>query len=207
VALDGFQVRPRFHKFHAQRRHARARAMPGDREHPGETAFNQHARLGLIREQPAKLNAPLLLVLVLQDLFRASELFVTSHLLDGGAEIRRRERRERDGIKPFGLRFRSQQKTDRGIGADLAAHFADGPPQRKEFLGGEEHSRLVEKCLGKPGFAQHRCGTDSQLFQLLKRAPGDAKVFGHRVTPISEKPYRWRNGTSRPIGAVSRRLR
>src|ERR1700730_3160519 len=56
-------------------------------EHPCEAAFDKYRRLDLISEQPAKLDAPLFVVLFLEDLFRAGELLVTSHLVYGCTEV------------------------------------------------------------------------------------------------------------------------
>ncbi len=75
------------------------------------------------------------------------------------------------------LGFCAELEADRGIGAD----FAHGTPKGKEFLGFEEHARLIDKTLGKPGSAQDRRGTDSQFFQLRKGAARDAKVLIHSV--------------------------
>ena len=87
MTLNGLDVRARLHELHAQRRQARTRAEASDREHPGEAAIDQHRRLDLLRQKPAELDAPLFVVLFLQDLFRAGELLVASHLVDGCAEV------------------------------------------------------------------------------------------------------------------------
>ena len=98
VPLNGFQVRPGLHELHAQRRKSGACPVAGDREHPCERTLDQHGWLDLIRQKPAELDAPFLVVLFLQDFFRAGELFVARHLVDGRAEIfRTRERRGRRG--------------------------------------------------------------------------------------------------------------
>ena len=62
-----------------------------------KTAFDQHRRLDFIRQKPAELDAPLFVVLFLQDLFRTGELFVACHLIYGCAEVLRRESRETTG--------------------------------------------------------------------------------------------------------------
>lgn len=180
VALDGLHVRARLNELDAPRRNARAGAMASYREHPGEAAFDQHWRLDLVSEEPAELDAPLVAIRVLQDLFRAGELFVATHLLYGRAEILRREGGKPYGVEAFGPVFRSQQETNRGVGAD----FAHRTPQSKEFLSREEHSRFIDQSLGESRSAQDRRGTDSQFFQLVKRAARDAKVFIHRLTQI-----------------------
>jgi hypothetical protein len=83
VALNGFDVRPRLHELHARRREARTGAVARDREHPSEAAFVQHRRLDLISKKPTELDAPLFVVLFLQDLFRAGELLIARHLVYG----------------------------------------------------------------------------------------------------------------------------
>ena len=83
VTLNGLHVRARLHELNAERRETRARAVASDREHPGEAAFDQHRRLDFVSQKPAELDAPLFVVLFLQDLFRSGELLVARHLFYG----------------------------------------------------------------------------------------------------------------------------
>ena len=83
VAFNGFYVPPWLCEFYAQGRHARTCAVTRCREHPCEAAFDKHRRLNVVSEEPAELDVPLFVVFFLQDLFRAGELFVASHLVYG----------------------------------------------------------------------------------------------------------------------------
>src|SRR5439155_14170296 len=79
VALNGFHVRPRLHELQTQWRKSGAGAVAGKREHPGEAAFDKHTRFDLVSQEPAELDAPLVVIHLLQNLFRAGELLVSSH--------------------------------------------------------------------------------------------------------------------------------
>src|ERR1019366_1531513 len=89
VAFNRLYMCARFYELHAPRRQARARAKASSRKYPSKCALDQHRRLDFICEQPAELDAPLFVVLLLQDLFRAGELFVMRHLVHGCAEVLR----------------------------------------------------------------------------------------------------------------------
>src|SRR5208337_3971901 len=82
-----------------RRRQPRPRAVARDRKHPCKRAFDQYRRLNFIREKPAKLNAPFLVVLLLDDLLGTGELFVARHLVDRRTEILGRESSKPDGVK------------------------------------------------------------------------------------------------------------
>ena len=83
-------------------------------------------------------------------------------------------------MKSFGLRFCAEQEPDVRVCADLA----HGTPKRKEFLSVEKRTGLIDKCLGEPGSAQDRRGTDPKFFQSLKSTAREAKVLIHRFTQI-----------------------
>src|SRR5581483_124464 len=145
-------VPPLLDKLHALRRETCPRAMASDREYPGEGTFDQDRRLLLVRQQPVKLDAPLLPFPLLQDLLRAGELLVPGHPVDARAEALARQRRETDRMKAFGLVFRAQLQADCVVWAD----FADRPPKSKIFFRPQEHSRLLPEKLRKPGPPQNR---------------------------------------------------
>src|SRR5215469_12226692 len=155
-------MRARLHELHAERRETRTCSDAGGRQHPGEATFDKNRRLDLRSEEPAKLNGPFFVVLFLQDLFRAGELFIPSHLVYGRAEVLGRESRKRHGMEAFGLVFRSQQEANGRVGAD----FANGSPEGKEFFRSEEHARLMDESLWKSCPVQNGRGTESQFFQL-----------------------------------------
>jgi hypothetical protein len=106
-------------------------------------------------------------------------LFKAGHLVDGGAEVFRRESRETDRVQAFRPVLSPEHEPDGGVQTD----FSNRTPKGKEFLGLEEHARLVQKRLGKSGVAQDRSGANSQIFQLRKMAARKAKVLVHRFTP------------------------
>src|ERR1039458_3210780 len=83
VTLDSPHVGTRLYELHANRRNTRPCADASGREHPGKAAFDKNRRLDLVSEKPAELNAPLFVVLFLEDLFRAGELLIASHLIYG----------------------------------------------------------------------------------------------------------------------------
>src|ERR1700730_3939423 len=133
-----------------------------------------------MREKPAELDAPLSAVHFLQNLFRAGELLIPSHLVYRCAEVLTRQSCDTDGMKSLGLCFCAEQEPDGRVCADLA----HGTPERKEFLSVEEHTGLIDKYLGKSGSAQGRRGTDPKFFQSLKSTARKAKVLIHRFTQI-----------------------
>src|SRR5271157_5097386 len=113
VALHRFHVRAGLHELDSKRRQPRACAMARDRKHPCERAFDHYQRLDFIREKPAKLNAPLLVVLPLDDLLGTCELFVARHLIDARTKFLRRKSGKPDRVKTLGAVLCSEQKTDR----------------------------------------------------------------------------------------------
>jgi hypothetical protein len=97
---------------------------------PRKAKISENLGLDIIRVEPSKLNAPLVLISFVDDLFRASELFIPSHLLHSFTEAASGESDERDGIKVLRLGLCAQVKAYGGISAGLP----DPTPQRKELF-------------------------------------------------------------------------
>jgi len=142
--------------------------------------FNLHS------QRPAELDAPLFVIHFVQNLLRSRQLLVTCHMLDGCAEVLRREGGDTHWVKPLGLRLRAQFETD----GRIVAYLADGPPERKQLLCRDKDAGLVEEILRESGSAQYGRDKDPRFFQPGAETTGNTKVFDHRITQTSEKPYR-----------------
>src|SRR5271156_535871 len=131
MTLQSLGVRAWPYKFEPKWRNAAAGPVTRDTEHPGKAKIGQNVRLGIVGEEPSKLNAPFGAVGLMEDLFRAGELFIAGHLAHGLAEAVRRKSGQSDRIEMLRLRLRAQLKADRGVGCGLA----NSPPQGKKLFG------------------------------------------------------------------------
>ena len=139
------------HEFEADRRQAGPGAVTRDGQHPGKAEIGEDCGLGVVGQEPSKLNFPLGIVGFQDKLFGAGELFVAGYLAHGFAEAAGGESGEDDGIKVLGLGLCAQREADGGIGTDMA----DPPPQGKEFFGSYENAGLIEKPGGQSRMLQH----------------------------------------------------
>jgi hypothetical protein len=83
-------------------------------------------------------------------------------------------------METLGLALGAKPQGDGRIGADIA----DGTPERKEPLGGNEHASLFEQILRKAGSSQDSRDTDAEFLKLDGEAAGNAKVFVQGLTSI-----------------------
>src|SRR3984885_7755463 len=135
VAPENFFVRRPACEFEAQRCQAGSCSVTCDAEHPGEAEVGEDLGLGVVSEEPTELNTPLGVVGFVNNLFRAGELFIASHLTHGFAEARRRERSQGDGIEVFRSDLGAQLQPYRRVRAGLT--YAS--PQSKELFRGYDY--------------------------------------------------------------------
>ena len=116
--------------------------MTGNREYPGEAQISEGFGFRVVGEKPAELNAPLLVIDLMNDLFRAGELLVASNLTHGFAEAGRGESGQRDGIEVLRLELRAELKTY-GWVKTVAGNRS---PQGEQLFSGYQNAGLVEKA-------------------------------------------------------------
>src|SRR5271156_3531760 len=119
MTLQSLGVRAWPYKFEPKWRNAAAGPVTRDTEYPGKAKIGKNVRLGIVGEEPSKLNAPFGVIGLMDDLFGAGELFIAGHLAHGFAEAVRRKSGESDGIEMLRLSLRAQLKANRPVGASL----------------------------------------------------------------------------------------
>jgi hypothetical protein len=107
MTLKSFGVRAWLYEFDPKWRNAASGPVTRDTQHPRKANIGENFRLGIIGEEPSKLNAPFRAIRLVEDLFGARKLLVTGHLPHGLAEAVRRKSSQSDRIEMLRLCLRA----------------------------------------------------------------------------------------------------
>ena len=139
------QVRPRLHELHAKRRAGAYRYHGEQWRAPRRSSNRSEPAARFLGEKPAELDAPLFVVVLLQDLFRAGELFVARHWSMAAPKFSVERAARPTGWNRSIFVSVPELEADRRVGAD----FANGAPKGKQFLGVEQYARLIDQALAE----------------------------------------------------------